>query len=114
MPYEYKILREFRYANIDAPDAIETALLKFTKTAIYCPKLKFSGQTEARIISIKESLLGLFDVYTEHLYYTAFINFVKAYAGIFDERVLKSGSLSNLEIATVMNGYEIHKKLSLI
>lgn len=91
MPYEYKILREFRYANIDAPDAIETALLKFTKTAIYCPKLKFSGQTEARIISIKESLLGLFDVYTEHLYYTAFINFVKAYAGIFDERVLKSG-----------------------
>lgn len=114
MPYNYKILREFRYANIDAPDKMETELLKFTKTATYCPKLKFSGQTETRIINIKEALLDLFDVYAENLYYIAFINFVEAYSGVFNERVLKSGSYSSLEIDTVMRGYEVHKKFSLI
>lgn len=113
MPYNYDILREFSYANINAPDAIETGLLKFTKTATYTPKLKFSGQTEARDIVIKEALLELFDVYADQLYYTAFINFTEAYSGMFDENFLKSGKYTNLEIKTVMKGYDVHKKLSL-
>lgn len=111
MPYNYNILREFRYANIEASDALETQLLKFTKTAVYVPKLKFSGQTEVRNINIKNALLDLFDVYSEELYYIAFINFVEAYSGIFDKKVLKSEFYSKLEIETVMKGYEIHKKL---
>lgn len=114
MPYKYRILREFRYANIDAPESIEKELLNFTKSAIYKPELKFSGQTEARLISIKEALLGLFDVLSDELYYIAFTNFAKAYSGIFDMAILNSGDYSKLEIDTVMKGYEVHKKLELI
>jgi hypothetical protein len=111
MPYNYKVLREFRYANIEASDALETQLLKFTKSATYLPNLKFNGQTEARNINIKNSLLDLFDVYSDELYYIAFINFAKAYSGIFDVEILKSGNYSELEIETVMKGYAVHKKL---
>lgn len=113
MPYNYNILREFRYANIDAPDAIETQLLKFTKSAIYVPKINFNGRTETRDISIKEAVVELFDVFADQLYYTAFINFVTAYSGYFDKVVLESGKYSKLEIDTVMKGYDIHKKLEL-
>jgi len=109
MPYKYTVLREFRYANINAPDAIETHLLKFTRGASYIPKIKFSGQTEARNMCIKSTLLDLFDVYCDELYYIAFINFTKAYSGVFDVSLLNSDSYSKLEIETVMKGYEIHK-----
>lgn len=112
MPYNYNILREFRYANIDAPDAIETQLLRFTKTASYTPKIKFNGRTETRDIGIKEALLDLFDIYADQLYYTAFINFATTYSGVFDEKILKSGNYSKLEIETVMKGYNVHKRLN--
>ena len=114
MPYNYNILREFRYANINAPDAIETQLLKFTKTATYTPKISFNGRTETRDLSVKEAVLALFDVYADQLYYTAFINFAKAYSGVFNEAILKSGDYSNLEIDTVMKGYDVHKRLESI
>lgn len=113
MPYNYNILREFRYANIDACDAMERNLLKFTKSARHYPKLKFNGQSETRNINIKEAVLDLFDVYADQLYYMAFINFCKAYSGIFDEVVLKSGIYSKLEIETVIKGYKIHKHMGL-
>jgi hypothetical protein len=111
MPYQYNILREFRYPNIETTDAIETHLLKFTKTAIYSPKRSFSGRTETRDIIIKEPLLELFDVYVNKLNYIAFINFVEAYSGTFNLSILKSGEYSKLEVDTVMKGYEIHKGL---
>ena len=112
MPYEYKILREFRYANMKAADALETELLRFTKSAMYVPNLKFSGYTEARLLNIRNPLLELFDAYTDNLYYMAFVNFITAYSGIFDETVLKSGNYSKIEIESVMKGYEIYKKLN--
>ena len=114
MPYNYKILREFAYANLEASDAMETELLKLTKYVRYEPKIKFSGQTETRDISIKEAVLELFDVYADQLYYMAFINFAKAYSGVFDESILKSGNYSKIEIDSVMKGLAVHKKLSLM
>lgn len=111
MPYNYKVLREFQYANIDAPDAIETCLLRTTKTVVYKPKLHFSGVTEAREIYIKNELLALFDVFTNHLYYQAFVNFAEAYSYEFDLEILNSGLYSKLEIDSVMKGYEIHKNI---
>lgn len=112
MPYNYNILREFRYANIDAPDAIETQLLKFTKTAIYVPKISFNGRTETRNINIKQAVLDLFDVYANQLYYIAFVNFIEAYDNVFDKTILKSGNYSDLEIDTVMRGYALHVNMS--
>ena len=112
MPYNYKILREFKYANIEASDAIETKLLKLTKSVIYTPKLQFSGQTEARDLSIKKQVLDVFDSITTTLYYMAFINFIKVYDGVFDMAILNSGNYSNIEIESVMKGYEIHKNMS--
>jgi len=112
MPYNYKILREFRYANMKAVDALETEFLRFTKTATYNPNLKFSGYTEARLLNIKDPLLGMFDVYTDNLYYLAFVNFAAAYDNLFDEEVLKCGDYSKIEIDSVMKGYEIYKKIT--
>jgi hypothetical protein len=112
MPYNYEILREFKYANIEASDAIETDLLKLTKSAIYTPKLKFSGQFEARNLNIKKEVLGAFDSIATGLYYTAFFNFIKVYDGILDMSILNSGNYSNVEIESVMKGYEIHKNLN--
>lgn len=112
MPYNYKILREFEYANIDASDALEVKLLSFTKSAIYTPRLNFSGRTETRLLSIKNSLLELFDVCSDQLYYQAFINFNVAYDNIFDMSILNSGDYSELEIDSVMKGYEVHNKLT--
>lgn len=112
MPYEYKILREFKYANSEAAFSLETHLLKFTKTAAYNPKLKFSGRTETRTLDIKQPLLELFDAYTDTLYYQAFVNFIKAYDGVFRIDILNSGNYNSTEIDTVMSGYEIHKKIS--
>lgn len=112
MPYEYTILRESKYANTQAAYSLETELLKFTKTAMYYPELNFSGRTETRTLNIKIPLIELFDAYTDTLYYTAFVNFVQAHSGIFNETILKSGNYSNTEIDCVMKGYEIHKTLS--
>ena len=112
MPYNYEILREFKYANITASDAIETELLKLTKSAIYTPKLKFSGQFEARNLNIKKEVLDAFDSIATGLYYKAFFNFIKAYNGVLDMSILNSGNYSNIEIETVMKGYEIHKNLN--
>jgi hypothetical protein len=111
MPYTYNILREFRYANTEATDAIETYLLKFTKTMIYNPKIPFSGRTETRDIIIKEAVLDLFDVLANNLYYTAFINFCAVYSNIFDVKILNSGEYSKLEIDTVMKGYQVHQNM---
>lgn len=112
MPYKYEILREFRYANIDAPYSVEVELLKFTKSVKYCPKIYFSGHTEARNILIKQPLLELFDVIVTQLYYMAFVNFITAYNSVFDLEILNSGLYSNLEIESVMKGFEIHKTLT--
>lgn len=112
MPYNYTILREFEYANIDAPSGIETKLLSLTKSARYSPKISFSGQTETRNISIKDALLELFDVCVDELNYIAFINFAKVNSGIFDESILKSGEYSKLEIETVMKGYGVYLKIT--
>lgn len=114
MPYNYKILREFEYANIDTSDAIEVKLLSFTKNAIYTPKISFSGRTETRLLSIKDPLLELFDVCADQLYYQAFINFGVAYDNIINMSILNSGDYSKLEIDSVMKGYEVHKKLNLL
>lgn len=111
MPYNYKILREFRYANIDAAFAIETTMLKLTKTARYSPKINFNGRTETRTIDTKDTVVELFDAYRDSLYYMAFVNFAEAYSGVFDYKVLNSGDYSKLEIESVMKGYEIHKQL---
>ena len=112
MPYNYEVLREFSYVNLEASDAIETELLKFTKNVRYEPKIKFSGQTETRDIIIKDALLELFDVYADQLCYLAFINFAQTYSGVFNESILKSGNYSKLEIKTVMRGFDVHKRLS--
>lgn len=113
MPYEYNILREFRYANTEAAHSLETYLLNFTKSAMYNPKLKFSGRTETRILDIKNAVLELFDAYTDQLYYSAFVNFIEAYSGVFDKDVLRGGNYTKIEIDTVMKGYQIHQKLNL-
>lgn len=114
MPYNYNVLREFRYANIDAPDAIETHLLKMTKTATYKPHINFNGRTETRNIDIKKVILELFDLYADQLYYIAFINFCKAYGNVFNKEILNSGNYSKLEVDTVMQGYAIHRRMELM
>lgn len=112
MPYNYNILREFSYANTDAPYALETELLRFTKSVRYSPKLKFSGRTETRCFSIKKPLLDLFDTCISELYYIAFVNFTKAYGGVFDKSILFSGNYSKVEVDSVLKGFQIHSLLN--
>jgi hypothetical protein len=109
MPYDYTVLREFQYANMDAPDKIETELLRFTKSARYYPKLYFSGISEARTLSIRDALLDYFDVCADHLYLQAFINFSTAYGGVFYKDILLK-NYSKVEIDSVLKGYEIYLK----
>jgi len=112
MPYNYKVLKEFQYANIDTPFGMETKLLSFTKPSKYFPKMKFSGVTESRNLNIKKPLLEYFDVCADFLYYTAFLNFAETYSGVFNIKILNSGDYSKLEIETVMKGYEIYQTLT--
>ena len=108
MPYNYNILREFRYSNIDAAFSLETEFLKFTKNAIYTPKLNFSGQTETRNANIKDPFLEYFDCCTSMLYLGAFTNFCEFHGGFFNVADLRSGKYTDLEIECILKGLELY------
>lgn len=108
LPYNFEVLREFRYPNIEVSDGIETYLLKITKPVNYTPSKSFSGWTECRQEYIKNHLLELFDNYVDYLNYVAFTNFCIAYDGFFDVDMLSADNYTDLEKDCVMKGFKIH------